>query len=60
MVSEIGTCIPQLMGPQGPGEARAEPAAEVLKFTPGGLRLQFVSASEQAHADEARRLRFSG
>jgi hypothetical protein len=53
MVSEIGTCIPQLMGPQGPREARAEPAAEVLKFTPGGLRLKFVSAAEQAHADEA-------
>jgi hypothetical protein len=38
MVSEIGTCIPQLMGPQGPGEAVME----------------FVSAAEQLHADAAR------
>jgi hypothetical protein len=48
VVSEISSCIPQLMGLQGPEEAGMETATEGLKFTPGKLRLKFVSAEEQA------------
>jgi hypothetical protein len=48
MVSDLSSCVPQLMGRQGPEEEGMETATDVLKLTPGNRRLKFVSAEELA------------
>jgi hypothetical protein len=47
-VSDLSTSAPRLMGRQGPEEEGMETATDVLKFTPGNLRLKFMSAEELA------------
>jgi hypothetical protein len=48
VVSDFSAGVPRLMGRQGPEGEGMETATDGLKFTPGKLRLKFMSAEELA------------